>query len=112
MNDLDDEIGYFVEGMMRSTMRAQPSRTTIQQFIKDARKLPSIVLEHAIIFHETMENGGFIHRGKNNETMRKLRRLGFYTFDKNTPMPPNYNPCWHITDAGRALVPSAHQSLT
>ena len=59
--------------------------------------------EHAIIFHETIQQGGVIHRGKNNETMRKQRRLGFYTLNKESTLLPNYNPAWHITPAGMAV---------
>jgi hypothetical protein len=60
--------------------------------------------EHAIIFHETIQQGGVIHRGKNNETMRKQRRLGFYTLNKESTLLPNYNPAWHITPAGMAMI--------
>jgi len=80
---------------------------TIQRFIKACRKLQnSAVLEHAIIFHETMQQDGVVYRGKNNETMRKLRRLGYYTLDKKSTLLPNYNPAWHITAAGRAALRS------
>jgi len=61
------------------------------------------LLEHAIIFHETIQQGGVIHRGKNNETMRKQRRLGFYALNEGRlhlgdqserdPTPQNADRC-------------------
>lgn len=82
---------------------------TIQQFIKAARKLSPIVLEHAIIFHEAFVCGGLVRRGKNNETMRKLRRLGYFAFDRKSTS-GTWDPTWRVTDAGRALIPLQHHS--
>jgi hypothetical protein len=77
---------------------------TIQQFIKHARRLKNtVVLEHAIVFHAAMEKG-FVHYGKINPAMRKLRSLGYFTLDKKSCSIPGWNPTWHITDAGRQLV--------
>lgn len=79
---------------------------TIQQFIKHARSLRNpLVLEHSIIFHEAIESAeGSIHRGKNNETMRKLRRLGYFTLDRKSCSIPGWDPTWYITPAGREIL--------
>lgn len=80
---------------------------TIQQFIKAARTTRNpLVLEHSFIFHEAMlHDRGAVKRGKNNETMRKLRRLGLFTLDKKSVSVPGWDPTWYITDAGRAILP-------
>jgi hypothetical protein len=79
---------------------------TIQAFIKAARNLSDpAVLQYAIIFHAALQNPeGAVKRGKNNEAMRKLRSLGFFTLDKKSVSLPGWDPTWHITDAGRAAL--------
>lgn len=87
-------------------------QTTIQQFIAAARKLQDkTVLNYVIAFHEAAGNPeGVVKRGKNNEIMRDLRRLGLFTLDKQSVSIPGWDPTWRLTDAGRAAI--AALSLT
>lgn len=85
---------------------------TLQQFIKNARKLPDkIVLQHAFVFHEATENPeGAVKRGKNNPQMRDLRRRGYFILDKKSVSHPGWDPTWYITYAGRSLLVSSTES--
>jgi hypothetical protein len=78
---------------------------TIQQFIKAVRKMRNpLLLEHVHPFYEASKTG-VAHYGKNSPAMRELQALGYFKLDKKSCELPNYKPTWHITEAGRALLP-------